>query len=83
MIKLPRKLLTLALLILLAGVGCATRSNNLEHRVDALEQSQARQYYLIRCDLCDLYAKPGTPENEQCIIMETKRWITIKEKRGW
>jgi hypothetical protein len=71
------------LIVLLTNVGCVTRSNILEHRMDALEQSQARQYYLLRCDLCDLYSKPGTPENEQCIIMETKRWITIKEKRGW
>jgi hypothetical protein len=76
-------LIAITSIVLLAGVGCATRSKTLEHRMDALEQSQARQYYLLRCDLCDLYAKPGTPENEQCIIMETKRWITIKEKRGW
>ena len=61
----------------------ACQTSNLERRMDNLEQSQARQYYLLRCDMCDLYAKPGTPENESCIIMETNRWLTIKKKRGW
>lgn len=83
MIKLSHNLIAITSIVLLTSVGCVTRSSNLEHRMDALEQSQARQYYLLRCDFCDVYAKPGTPENEQCIIMETKRWITIKEKRGW
>jgi len=72
-----------ALIVLLSCTGCMTSSAQLERRMDNLEQSQARQYYLLRCDFCDVYAKPGTPENEACILMETRRWITIKKKRGW
>lgn len=83
MSELKHKLTLFTLIVLLTSVGCVTNSEKLERRMDALEQSQARQYYLLRCDFCDVYAKPGTLENEQCILMETKRWITIKQKRGW
>lgn len=63
-------------------LGCL-HSASLESRLDVLEQQQARQYYLLRCSFCDVYSKPGTKEHEDCILMETRRWLEIKKRRGW
>jgi hypothetical protein len=83
MINTSYRLVRMLLCIIQMCIIVSCQTSNLEARMNALEQSQARQYYLLRCDMCDLYAKPGTPENQDCILMETKRWITIKKKRGW
>lgn len=74
-----------AIILMISLSGCMHLTNNYvtHKKADQLEQQIARNYYLLRCDLCDAYSNPGTEANQKCIIFETKRWLEIKRRRNW
>lgn len=73
---------SLLTVLLFTLTGCTSLAP-LEKRMDTLEQQQARQYYLLRCDWCDAMLNPGSKQHEECIILETRRWEEVKRRRGW
>ena len=52
-------------------------------RLNDLEQTVARQNYLMECNHCDTFSRAGTPSHEECIIRATRKWEHIKRVRGW
>ena len=72
----------LVVLLSLFSAACATK-RDLAELADSMDHKVARVQYLHECDWCDVAFKPGSEGHQNCIITATKRWLNIKQRRGW